>query len=482
MPLIVSAFTHIWNPVGFPDIFYDEGIYMRRAMHVLQGLGPQESYFYDHPFFGQLFLAAALGIIGYPHSLNPNSGDIHSIEMLYIIPRIIIGILSVLDTLLIYKISEYHYNSKVALFASLLFASMPITWINRRILLDTILLPFLLSSIFFAIHLRHSSFRSLPILASGISLGLAIFTKIPIILIIPVVGFLIFNNAGKSKKIVGLWLIPVTLIPLIWPAHAAFLGQFNLWFKDVIWQTQRDNNGFGNIVWFFFLVDPVLLILSCAGIIYAIIQRDYFILLWIIPFLIFLSIIGFVQYFYLIPILPACCIAASIFIIHLLEKISKAKFKRILLFTITSGIIIFGLVNTTMLITTDISGQFKVSAFVLKFLHQTNGNNNNYKVTLIASPVYSWIFNYIFNKKYVFSDYRDLLYSPIPTKKFLLIDDPHFDSNVRSQRQLLQIYKNTTIIATFKGDVLNFDLHKYPYVSMTKNYEGSAIEIRIGSK
>ena len=30
---------------------------MRRAMHVLTGQGPQEeSTFYDHPYFGQLFL------------------------------------------------------------------------------------------------------------------------------------------------------------------------------------------------------------------------------------------------------------------------------------------------------------------------------------------------------------------------------------------------------------------------------------------
>jgi hypothetical protein len=26
IPLVLSAFTHLWNPLGFPDIFYDEGI------------------------------------------------------------------------------------------------------------------------------------------------------------------------------------------------------------------------------------------------------------------------------------------------------------------------------------------------------------------------------------------------------------------------------------------------------------------------
>ena len=39
IPLILSAFTHIWNPIGFPAIHVDEGHYMRRAMQVIEGLG-----------------------------------------------------------------------------------------------------------------------------------------------------------------------------------------------------------------------------------------------------------------------------------------------------------------------------------------------------------------------------------------------------------------------------------------------------------
>ena len=44
--LAVSAFTHLWNPVGFPAFHVDEGHYMRRTMQVMQGLGPQESRVY----------------------------------------------------------------------------------------------------------------------------------------------------------------------------------------------------------------------------------------------------------------------------------------------------------------------------------------------------------------------------------------------------------------------------------------------------
>src|ERR687887_168229 len=94
IPIALSAYTHLWNPAGFPNLFYDEGVYMRRAMHVMQGLGPQEAYYYDHPFFGQIFLAGMLT----------------------------------------------------------LFAVMPATWFTRMVLLDSLLLPLLLSSILLALY------------------------------------------------------------------------------------------------------------------------------------------------------------------------------------------------------------------------------------------------------------------------------------------------------------------------------------------
>ena len=111
-------------------------------MHVLNGTGPQESAFYDHPYWGQLFLAGIFWLVGYPNSLHPLN-DVHSIEMLYLFPRVLMGIFAVIDTFLVYKISEYKYNRSIAFIASILFAVMPITWLTRRILLDSIQLPFL---------------------------------------------------------------------------------------------------------------------------------------------------------------------------------------------------------------------------------------------------------------------------------------------------------------------------------------------------
>lgn len=138
IPLVLSFFVHLWNPLGFPSPDFDEGIYMRRAMHVIEGQGPQEledSFaLYDHPYFGQLFLAATLAITGYPESLNPMPTNIHSIEIHYLIPKILMALLAVIDTFLLYKIAERRYNNvRIALIGSILFAIMPISWLLRDI-------------------------------------------------------------------------------------------------------------------------------------------------------------------------------------------------------------------------------------------------------------------------------------------------------------------------------------------------------------
>src|ERR671911_3050883 len=208
IPLVLSAFMHLWNPVGFPLVDQDEGHYMRRALQVLEGLGPQDLGYvhpYDHPYFGQLFLASVFKLVGYPELLQPKVGDVHSIEMLYLVPRVLMGILAVIDTFLVYKIAETRYNRKVAFIAATLFAVMPFTWILRRAILDSIQLPLILLSILFALHTRNltplkvayskknvkyspQNLHTLTIFLSGVFLGLAIFMKIPALSIVALIA------------------------------------------------------------------------------------------------------------------------------------------------------------------------------------------------------------------------------------------------------------------------------------------------------
>jgi 4-amino-4-deoxy-L-arabinose transferase-like glycosyltransferase len=472
IPLTLSAFTHFWNPTGFPALYFDEGIYMRRAMHVLNDQGPQEeSTFYDHPYFGQLFLAGVFRIIGYPHLLiTSGGGDIERvIEMLYFVPRVLMGTLAVVDTFLIYKISEYYYSRKVALISSILFAVMPSTSMLRWILLDSIELTLLLSSILFAIYTgnpksnnkNRNKINISTILLSGIFLGLAIFTKIPAFTMIPAVGFIVYrrNHDVRPNTLLALWFIPVILIPLIWPAYSISVGTFNFLIDGILWQTHRESQPLFNSIYFFFKSDPILLIIGIAGLFFATIKKNFLPLLWAFPLIIFLYFIGFVSLYHLIPLLPAFCIAAAILIEWLSNKISKTKIQKILFpFIITSGISIIGLMNTTMLITTNANfAYFKAAAFIVQYLENINQRSlyNSYnRVTIIGDAFYLWIPQYIFQLDHVYKIYYDK--TPYKTERVLLIVDPGLinamSRNDIGAKQIQKVYNapNKIILAAFQ--------------------------------
>jgi hypothetical protein len=228
---------------------------------------------------------------------------------------------------------------------------------------------------------------------------LAIFTKIPAIIMIPLVGFLIYqnnNNNGRNLTL-GLWFVPVVLIPLIWPAYASYRGQFDLWLNDIYWQTHRGVQTLFSSLIYNFQLDPVLLLLSFAGLVFVAIKRDLFLLLWIIPFLIFLYLIGFVSQWHFIPIIPSACIAAGRLIEYISNIVKNKMAQKILPFIIVSGIAVFGLTSTaiTLMVTTSAnSSYFEAAAFVVKYLHNgnsnTTGNFGNNKITVISNPFYSW--------------------------------------------------------------------------------------------
>jgi hypothetical protein len=468
IPLILSAYTHIWNPLGFPaGPSYDENIYLRRTMNVLTNLGPQESDLYDHPYFLQIFLGGILLLIGYPNSLHPIVGNVVSVDMLYLVPKLIMGILSIVDTFLIYKIAECYYNKndnndnegnniRIASIASILFAVMPITLMVRTVWLESVQLPFILSSILFATYAKKGSVKEVSgrnnntnnrnvlilTLLSGIFLGLSIFTKIPAFTFVFLVSYLLFrslsNISRRNSKTIISWLATVLSIPSIWPVYALYSGHFSLWFKGIFFQTHRNVQSFLNSIKYNFFIDPVFLAIGFAGFIFTgVIKRDLLIMLWIIPFMVFLYAIGFVSYWHLIPIFPALSIAAAKMIVDLSttritnKMQNKKNIQQIVPFLVISGIAIFGAISTTNLISeeTNVNNPyFEAATFVVKYLQDNDennkkANNNNDKFTVISNPFYSWIPFYVFNLHYDSIDYYDSPVS-IKTKKVILISDP----------------------------------------------------------
>ena len=536
--LVISAFIHIWNPVGFPTVHVDEGTYMRRALYILEGLGLKEELWgYDHPFFGPMFLASTLSIIGYPDSLNPDLTRKDSFHSLYMVPRLIMGILAVIDTFLVYRIGEIKYGRKVAIIATILFSVMPLTWVLRRIYLESILLPFLLSSILFAIKnqevtvgvqvkrlsrcnkMDSNAFQCwiFKILISGIFLGLAIFTKIPIVAMIPLVAYLVYKSS-RSLRLVGFWFVPVFLIPTIWPLHAAIAGELEEWFYGISWQLSRINNSFSDSLHSIFLVDPVLLILGAIGFAFALYKKDLLIILWIVPVIILFGVIlDYINWFHWVPIQPALCLAAAVFIGKVLSTSKISKTFQLITGGLIVATVMFGLIGTMSLITIDLSAfQFEVFSFVGKHLanitsasDQASGTGDqveylserenllekldNYDTTIISSPIYSWVFKYVFSYgDYVHDSYLEN--KSVESDHVVLIVDRYFRDYLMSEYQmfrsgntkspsdfekLTQIDERSKILAVFEGRTYLFNRFSYPYSSLTYNFGGSPVQIKV---
>jgi hypothetical protein len=449
------VFTHLWNPVGFPRIHPDEGYYIGRSIHVSEGLGPKEDAArYDHPYFGWLYLGSIFTVINYPESSNPTPGDVDSIDAAWLFPRVTIGILAVIDTFLIYKIAERRYNRNVAFIAAILFAVMPYTWHIRMVLIEPIQLPFLLTSILFALYTGIRSKQKEPkenvilnsggeserisekirgerqgqgqgqgqdegynnyrehtsmshqniilLLSSGIFLGLTIFTKIPAITLIPLVGFIIFTNNKKSFKALGIWIIPVFLIPLIWPIHALYAGDFDQWQDGISFQTDRSSKPLLEAINYFYREDSVLLILGLASFVFvAVTRKDFILLIWVVPFLSLFYVLDYVSTFHLIPLIPAFCIGIGVMITDLSDKIAKNRklMRRILPLVVVSVIAIFGLsITTGMVGKARNSTELAVVALATQHLPVDAKSSMDENVTIVGNSRQFWIFQYIFDR------------------------------------------------------------------------------------
>ena len=438
---------------------------MRRAVNLLDTGNPQEGNVYDHPYFGQIVIASILAITNYS-DFKPST-DPDSLQSLYMIPRIFMGLLAVLDTFLIYKIVQIRYGVNAAFLSASLFAVLPFTWIFKRILLDSIFVPLVLGAILLAIYSTKTKQKTVLIIFSGCLLGLAVFTKIPAFTMIFVVVWIVYTDRKKFSDVL-LLLIPFLLIPLIWPVNAIMLDQFDLWQKGVLWQTQRTNSIL-DILGFFAVIDPLMFVLGLSGIVLAVLRRDKFLLLWFIPFVVFLSIVGYKQYFHWMMIIPAMCIASGIWI-ESIRKCSIIK-KNFVYVGIVSVVLIFGFVSTTLLIINNISdNQFQALSYVLE--------NYDDNVTVLTSPVYSWILYDVFERENVPKDYSSILFYPPITEKTVIMVDEHYRIDLARGPQLQNALDRSTTIQTFEGAITEFDSKMYPYTNMQANGEATKIEIR----
>jgi hypothetical protein len=439
--LILAGLTHLFNIAGFPIFLTDEGHYMRRILVVLHGIGLQEkSGFYtdayDHPFFGQILIGTLLHLTGYPNFII--SHTVHSIQLAIAFPKMIIGLFAIIDTFLVFKISRRAFNTPTAIFASLLFAVSPMTWQLRLITLDNIGLPFLLTSIFIALSMQEWNKKMdvnkhiFLVLIAGTFLGLSILTKIPFFVMIPLVGYLIYKNSNYVKdgfrlKMLLVWLIPLILIPSIWPLYAMSVGEIDLWEKGLLHQVHRADRR-ADIMESFFNTDSMLLILGLAGLIYSCMKKKWIVILWIVPFLIFVYVHGWFLSFHWVLALPAFCIGGAAMVIELVQRMKFVRINKSRTLTIICVCIAgIGLFNTFTIINLNIeSDSIRGIAESLDYIDRADGLNDNRineKVTVITRPAYAWIYKYVYDLNYTIDTAKDIGLQKIQTNKTIIYQD-----------------------------------------------------------
>jgi hypothetical protein len=278
------------------------------------------------------------------------------------------------------------------------------------------------------------------------------------------------------------------LIPLIWPAYAISVGQFDSWIAGMIYQTARDSGG-KDLRSSFVLVydlDPILLTLAAAAMIYGVIKRDYFILLWVLPYLVFLYFIGWVVPIHWILLVPILCISTALLIENLINAVGSRKVVRFVPYVVISAIIIFGFLTTSLLIETNLNIlYFQVYLFVVQELqeHNTSTANQNFDhddgTTIVGSHrtrALVWIPLYVFNDNITFRETdipKDNFTKPLQTNKFLIVADSNLlhrltttDQSERDRRITNLYYNNSNTIATF----FDKNLDKNKLFSLDQNY------------
>jgi hypothetical protein len=199
-------------------------------------------------------------------------------------------------------------------------------------------------------------------------------------------------------------------------------------------------------------------------------------------------------------ILPILCISIAKMIYDLPSIMRIKRRGTIITSTITVAIVLFGIISTIILISTNLSYiQLKTASYIANEIipqYDNSENNSNTsgksfnsntrgdEITVISGPLYSWIYKYVLDNEHTFSHVRDT--QPIKTEKIILVVDPVFKraisgvaENQTQITRLSSVYNSTNIAALFEKLPANYTKKDYPFTGIESSDSGlTTTEIR----
>jgi len=395
--MLLSLLTHIYNLGGYPQFFCDEGTYIQRAIRLNQ-LHIIQRGCYEHPFFGWVLIALYLILVGF------TSTKLYTIETFYFISRSLFLILSVINILLIYRISKKLYDrEEIALCASAIFAVAPMsTYWFRMVLLDSIMITFVLLSTFVFLERK-------KILLSSLLFGCAVLTKLPALFFTPGMLYLLYSRKVSRKQTI-VWLAGVMSVVSLFPLNAIMNGEFNRLIQGQLGQITR--LPFGSLEFllrYFQTFDPILFVLGFAGLI-VVLRKDKFIPILIFGYSLFLLLTGYKALRFLIPLIPLLSITASY---TLFGAISKAKFKIVGIVAVMI-IVLMSMQTSTLIVRDYTSIQIQAINYVIE-----NAPENS---IIICSQTYATVLDQ-YHKWQVYTWYKKFP-TDLTTRTYFIVDLP----------------------------------------------------------
>jgi 4-amino-4-deoxy-L-arabinose transferase-like glycosyltransferase len=337
---IFSLVVNLFAMVSSSVIWWDEGIY--------SGLGwglSGDLFNYSFKGFGD-FTSDGSTEAGFRAPLLP-----FVLSLVYavfgnsqLIPRLVVPVFSAIGVIGLYLLAEKMFNSKIALYSSLLMTSIPMyMYYSGKILTDTFSVCFMIfAGLFFWMGFIENKniFKILCGAFCGLSI-LARFTGVLLPIIFGVYYLLSKKNLNflKDKWFYGAVIVfLLVLAPWLfysWQTYGDILGFF--------WHAQTASTYWGGLqswdylFWYFPVMFSFGLLLFGAGLVFSLKKFDNkkgFLLLWVLVFLLFTTfLMQHKEDRFLMPIVPMLAIMGG----YSITKLDKRIFVGILILTLLSG-------------------------------------------------------------------------------------------------------------------------------------------------
>lgn len=500
--LAVLTFDIFYNLPQFPENFYDQGTYIERAINLSKGSQVyQNPNYIDHPPLGWTILALIFKAIGYPDSiihLSSLQSTQHTFEsqiLLILIPRTVISVSTIISAVLVYKLSlAFHADRNYAIMSLATFTTIPAMWIFRNFLLDPLMIMFVLFSLFLLTR------KSLDILAtnestvnkykivlliSGVFFGLALVTKLTAVFFLPALLWFAIRNGNKGmyqnptkvivkqKQVIKdlcIWLVPVSIIIILWVAFMMSSNYLNAFISTQIWQIGRPSIISGLAIPFLLVASPLGVVFGIVGLKNALLSRDK--LAWallVLPYIAFLLRGGYVHPFYVIPLLPIFSIYAGKPCWQFSHKWMSVAFHRFnksnkIMSYYLVAIIVLSVLFTLWMASFDAS---KAQRDAIQFLI----DDLPPKAILVIDPGYGWLIK-TFRPDVDVMEPNTLSYLDKIPDNFYIVNNPYPIQYQPFLKISQDMYEKSCIVGVFKNDPSY--LHPYSLIP----YKQWDVEIR----